>query len=71
MGKNSDEGLQKHTRTYLDLLEWSQLPGHHCLKCVFECIISVFLCVRVCVCVSLVYLNASAYINASQVFEAK
>lgn len=42
---NRDEGLEKHMRAHLDLLQWSQLPGHYCLKCV--------LCVQyldVCLC---------------------
>ncbi len=38
-------------RANLDLLERSELPGHHCLKCVLSVqYLYVCVCMRVCVC---------------------
>lgn len=48
---NRTEWLEKRTRAHLDLLQWSQLPGHHCLKSVLRIKVSGCQCVHLCVCV--------------------
>lgn len=53
-GMDRDEGLEKHTRAHLDLLERSQWPGHHCLKCVLS-VQYLYVCVCVCIHESLLF----------------
>lgn len=64
---NRNEGLQKRTGAHLDLLQRSQLPGHHCLKCVLR-VQSLDVCV--CMCVSLMHLLC-IYIYESLLSEEK
>lgn len=55
-GMNRDEELKKQTMACLDLLQQSQLPGHHCLKCVVR-IQYLYVWVHVCVFVNHIHLS--------------
>lgn len=69
---NGSEWLEKRTRAHLDLLQWSQLPGHHCLKSVLRIEVSGCLCAHLCVCECVFVLHAFASCTYESVlFEAK